>query len=432
MYYNTVLSLSGQASIVPQAPDLRMNRSQKKVVALLVGLSLMSYFQRTAMSIAGPSIAREFSLSETQMGAIFSAFLFGYALLMIPGGWLADRIGPRLALGMVAFGTAVLTTLTAFGGRAGLGAVLGVFPAFLGIRLLLGIVSAPLYPSAARMNANWMSIGVRGQVQGWIAAGAGIGGALSPLLFSYLIDRLGWRAAFVVTGAATTLLAVLWMSSARDYPRGGHEQPTERTRHRTPWRTLLTNRDLMLLTLGYVAVDYYEYVFFYWTYYYLGQIRHMGASQSALYTTCLFLSFMISAPAGGKVTDLCVRRLGMKAGMRIVPIAAMSLSALVLLVAIGVSSAEMTGVLMALALGLAASTEGAYWATTIHVGGKEAGAACGLFNAGGNLGGFLAPVVTAWLASQFGWSAGLYFGCLVICLSIAVWFFIDPERHATA
>ena len=417
--------------MAPQAPALSLNRSQKKVVVLLVGMSLMSYFQRTAMSIAGPTIAREFSLSETQMGAIFSAFLFGYALLMLPGGWLADRVGPRLALGVVGFGTAVLTTLTAFGGGAGLGAVFGVFPAFLGIRLMLGIVSAPIYPSAARMNANWMGIGVRGQVQGWIAGGAGIGGALSPLLFSYLIDRLGWRAAFVVTGAATTLLAVLWITSVRDYP-GGQEQPKQRTLDRTPWRTLLTNRDLMLLTLGYVAVDYYEYVFFYWTYYYLGQIRHMGASQSAIYTTGLFLAFMISAPAGGKVTDLCVRRLGMKAGMRIVPIAAMSLSALVLLVAIAVPSAEMTGVLMALSLGLAASTEGAYWATTIHVGGKEAGAACGILNTGGNLGGFLAPVATAWLASKFGWSAGLYFACLVICLSIGVWFFIGVERQAAS
>ena len=179
-----------------------------------------------------------------------------------------------------------------------------------------------------------------------------------------------------------------------------------------------------------MAVDYFEYIFFYWTYYYLGQIRHMGAAQSAVYTTGLFVAFLIFAPAGGKATDLCVRRFGLRTGMRIVPIAATSLSVLVLLVAIGLSSAEMTGVLMAVALGLAASTEGAYWAATIQASGKEAGAAFGIFNGGGNLGGFLAPVATPWLASQFGWSAGLYFGCLVVCLSIGVWFFIDLPPHA--
>ncbi len=414
--------------MVPQAPALSLNRPQKKVVVLLVGLSLMSYFQRTAMSIAGPSIAREFSLSETQMGAIYSAFLLGYALLMIPGGWLADRIGPRLALGIVGFGTAVLTSLTAFGGRAGLGALVGVFPAFLGIRLLLGIVSAPIYPATARMSANWMGIGVRGQVSGWIVGGAGVGGALSPLIFSHLIASVGWRAAFVFTGAATALLAVLWMTGVRDYP-AGVDQSKQDTFRPTPWRKLLTNRDLMLLTLGYVAVDYFEYIFFYWTYYYLGQIRHMGADQSAIYTTGLFIAFLISAPIGGKATDLCVRRFGLKTGMRIVPIAGTALSVAVLLVAVGLSSAEMTGVLMAVALGFAASTEGAYWAATIQAGGKEAGAAFGILNGGGNLGGFLAPVATPWLASKFGWSAGLYFGCLVVCLSIGVWSFIDMERH---
>jgi MFS family permease len=388
----------------------------------------MSYFQRTAMSIAGPSIAREFALSETQMGAIFSAFVLGYALMMIPGGWLADRVGPRLALGIVGFGTAVLTTLTALGGRPGLGALFGVFPALLGIRLLLGIASAPLYPSAARMNANWMDVGIRGRVQGWIAGGAGIGGALSPLLLSHLIGRTGWRTAFVVTGAATALLAVVWMSGTRDYPgeaRGRAEIPGGRT----SWNSLLTNRNLALLTLGYGAAGYFEYIFFYWTFYYLGQVRHMGAAQSAVYTTGLFLSWMILAPLGGRVSDLCVQRFGLNAGMRMVPIVAMSLSAVLLFIGTGLRSAELTGILMALALGLAASTDAAYWAATIDAGGKEAGAAGGLLNTGGNIGGFLAPVVTPWIASQFGWSAGLYFGCVVVSISIGVWFFIDLERR---
>jgi MFS family permease len=364
------------------------------------------------------------------MGAIFSAFVLGYALLMIPGGWLADRIGPRFALIIVGFGTAVLTSITALGSRSGLGALLGVFPAFLGIRLLLGIASAPLYPSAARMNANWMDIGVRAQVQGWIAGGAGIGGALSPLIFTHLIGSTGWRIAFVITGTASALFAVVWMISVRDYPAGVVRQPRT-ARNRAPWRTLLSNRNLMLLTAGYFAVDYFEYIFFYWTFYYLGQIRHMGNEQSAIYTTGLFLSWMLFAPLGGKVSDLYVRRFGLKRGMRVVPIAALSLSAVLLLAAPALCNAEMTGVLMAIALGLAAATDGPYWAATIQVGGEEAGAACGILNTGGNLGGFLAPVVTPWIASQFGWSAGLYFGCLLVSLSIAVWFFIDLDRRSS-
>src|SRR5689334_14738433 len=108
------------------------------IVALMVLFSLMSYFDRTIMSIAGPVIAKEFSLSETQMGAIYSAFLLSYAILMIPGGQLADRFGPRAVLTFMGLGAALFTALTAAAGGAGLGAYLGVVPSFLVIRLGLG------------------------------------------------------------------------------------------------------------------------------------------------------------------------------------------------------------------------------------------------------------------------------------------------------
>ena len=66
---------------------------QRNIVALMVLLSVMSYFDRTIMSIAGPGMIHDFGLSETQMGSVYSAFLLGYALMMIPGGRLADRWG---------------------------------------------------------------------------------------------------------------------------------------------------------------------------------------------------------------------------------------------------------------------------------------------------------------------------------------------------
>ena len=72
-----------------------LNPTQLIVIALLFGFSMMSYFDRTIMSIAGPQMIKDFGLSETQMGGIYSAFILGYALLMIPGGHLTDRLGPR-------------------------------------------------------------------------------------------------------------------------------------------------------------------------------------------------------------------------------------------------------------------------------------------------------------------------------------------------
>ena len=69
-----------------------------KVVVLLVLFSVMSYSDRIAMSIAGPSIMKEFSISETEMGSVYTAFSISYAFLMIPGGHLVDRFGPHTIL----------------------------------------------------------------------------------------------------------------------------------------------------------------------------------------------------------------------------------------------------------------------------------------------------------------------------------------------
>src|SRR5436309_15202158 len=85
------------------------------VVGLMIALSVMSYFDRTIMSIAGPEIIKEFSLSETGMGAVYSAFILSYALLMIPGGRLADLFGPRRVLAVSGLGAALFTGLSALG-----------------------------------------------------------------------------------------------------------------------------------------------------------------------------------------------------------------------------------------------------------------------------------------------------------------------------
>ena len=85
----------------------------KRIVALMFALSAMSYFDRVVISIAGPGIMRDFHISETEMGTVYSAFLFSYTLMMTPGGALADRFGSRLVLTVAGLGSAFFTGLTA-------------------------------------------------------------------------------------------------------------------------------------------------------------------------------------------------------------------------------------------------------------------------------------------------------------------------------
>jgi len=68
-------------------------RIQARIVALMFALSAMNYFDRVVMSIAGPGIMKDFRISETEMGTVYSAFLLSYTLMMTPGGALADHFG---------------------------------------------------------------------------------------------------------------------------------------------------------------------------------------------------------------------------------------------------------------------------------------------------------------------------------------------------
>src|ERR1700756_1740762 len=111
------------------------------LVGLMFAFSVMSYFDRTIMSIAGPQIMTEFGIAPTQMGSIYSAFILGYFLFMMPGGQLVDRLGPRGSPGVMGFAAAMFSGLTALGGKPGLGTYLGVIPAFLAIRFCMGVAT---------------------------------------------------------------------------------------------------------------------------------------------------------------------------------------------------------------------------------------------------------------------------------------------------
>jgi ACS family glucarate transporter-like MFS transporter len=412
----------------PTAGPATTLRKQATIIGLMFGLSVLSYFDRTILSIAGPGIMKEFSISAVRMGAVYSAFLVSYAVCMIPGGRMADRFGPRIVLTWMALGSAVFTALLALAATPGLGALVGVVPAFIMIRLAFGIFTAPLYPTCTRMNANWIPLKNRARATGVANSGSGFGGAVSPILFSWMIRRYGWRMSFLLAGIATGIIGVLWFVSVRDHPPGV-PSPQEASRLRAPWRALLTDKNVVLLTLGFSALGYFEYIFFYWIYYYIGEIRHLSASKSAQYTTVLFLTWVVMMPLGGLLCDQLMSRFGRKPGIRITAVASLACSAGLLFAGVRTTETVAAIALMSLALGCASIADMTYWTAGIDVAGDQVGVVGGILNTGANVGGALAPVLTPWIASFAGWSWGLYAGCLVALAALVAWLFTDPTRR---
>jgi ACS family glucarate transporter-like MFS transporter len=398
-----------------------MTAHQRWIAAMMFGLSVINYFDRTILSVAAPGMMKEFSLSPTSMGVVFSAFLVSYTLFMTPGGRWSDRFGARNMLGITALGSGLLTALMPLGGAPGLGSLLGVIPGLVVIRLGFGIFTAPLYPAAARMNAISIPTSQRARVLGFVNAGAGLGGAVSPILFSAMVLHFGWRSSFVIAGGATMLLGVFWLLTVRD------GAPETRAVERPQWATLLRNGNMRWLIGGFAALNYYEYIFFYWLFYYLGEVRKLSPEDTAIYTTFPFLAWVLMMPLGGWLADRQVPRHGIRLALRWVAVGSLLLSVLGLVAALNVAETSSLVALLSLSFGFAAIADVVFWAAVISIGGSHGGAAAGVMNTGGNFGGAIAPLVTPLIASRYGWTAALYVGAIIAFLSVLAWLRIDAS-----
>src|SRR5881409_2569617 len=98
-------------------------------------------------------------------------------------------------------------------------------------------------------------------------------------------------------------------------------------------------------------------------YYYFGQIRHLGASESASNTTVLFVLMTLGLAGGGWLSDRLAAPLGLERSRRIVAVAGMTTSTVLLYLGASTTAVAPTVTLLALALGMASACEGSFWAS---------------------------------------------------------------------
>jgi MFS family permease len=395
------------------------------VVPLLVAWSLVSYVNRLSMTAAGDArVMDQYGWSPTRMGTVYSAFLVTYTICMIPGGLYIDKFRPKAALLTVGIGSAVFEGLT---GVVGLTTADGAaaYVALVVVRGLMGAVSAPLYPACAAAVGRWVPSGSRSRTNGMINGAALIGVAITPLVFGWLIRRYDWPGAFLVAALVTAELAVVWSVTVTD-GAGKADSGSEGGSGRTPralaeWLELLADRSLVLLTLSYAAVGYFQYLFFYWMNYYFQRVLVLPEATSHFYAAIPPLAMAVGMPLGGWLGDQLERVLGPRTGRRLVPMAGMTAGALLL--TLGVFAREPAWIVtwFALALGAVGMAEGPFWVSAVEVGGRRGGSAAAILNTGGNAGGMLAPVVTPWVGENYGWAYAVSLGAVVCISGVLLW-----------
>ena len=398
------------------------------IVLLLMGYSALGHFNREGFAVAGNEIfIKQLGISEVRMGWVYSAFLIVYTLGMMPAGWLIDRFGSgrMMALFGLSFGTFVVLTGTLDWLT---NTPLSLWVGLLVLRGLAGACNSPLHPGAAHVASDLMTDHHRATVNGLRTAGALIGIAFSYPIFGWLIDQLNWPWAFVASGSALLACGVVWKlfaSPLLPVPQRVDSPETAEADSRAKW-LLLRDRNLWLLTLSYAAYGYFQYLFFYWMEYYFKQVLKVPDAESRRASFYIFLAMGAGMAFGGFCTGIACKLLGKTRGRRSIVMTGMGLAAIFALLAVNKTDQSSVAICLAISMGTLGMCEGVFWTTATDIGGKARGFSGAFMNTGGNVGGFISPVLTPYIAlsETMGWPGAITVACVITGLGGLLWFAI--------
>lgn len=400
-------------------------------------IAAVSYLDRNNISIAISSIQKEFGLSDVQLGTVFSAFVLGYALTQPFAGRLADRVGPHRLIALAILWWSLLTVAVTFV-PAGLPIS---FALLLGVRLLLGIGEAVIFPASNRLVANWIPSRERGLANGLIFAGVGVGGGIAPPLITYFMLTHSWRASFYVCAMLGVVVGIAWLFMVRDKPTdhsGVTKEEADYIESGLPksaaggnlkqWGQIILDRQVALLTLSYFCYGYVAYIFFTWFFKYLSSVRGLDLKSSAIYATLPFIAMALASSVGGLLSDRLIARFGQRVARCGVAGVSMLLAAVFVWASTQVADARLAAVVLAGGAGALYLAQSAFWSISADIGGSSAGAVSGIMNMGSQIGGVVTASLTPFVATAFGWTPSFDVAAAVCVFGGVVWLFIDPHH----
>jgi len=412
-----------------------LKKYQSITVVLLLLIGIVNYLDRSALSIANTSIQKDMLISPSQMGILLSAFSLAYAFAQLPLGIIIDRLGSKISLG------AALLTWSVAQSVSGL---VNSFAGFIGLRILLGVGEAPMFPSAAKALSEWFEAEKRGTPTGIVLSSTCIGPCLAPPLLTLFMINFGWRGMFVITGLIGIVLATCWLmfyKSKKQYlaelaasgqPSPEVAQVAEKNAEPAPrralladWLSLFQHRSTWGAVLGFMGVIYMLWLHLTWLPGYFEREHGLGLYKTAWVVSLAYLFGAFGTIAAGRICDRMVKRgMSVLGSRKVTAISGLLLAALFTLPLSFGSSLTLSVVLLCLALfsiNLASST--AWMIANTIVSTRRVASFGSIQNFGGYIAGSIAPIVTGFSIQHSGSFATAFMVSAVVAVvaALAYW-----------
>lgn len=182
-------------------------------LGVLFLVNTLNFFDRQIIGAVGEPIRREFGLSDSALGGLYTAFIILYAFVGVPFGRIADRYSRKNTLAVGAFFWSLFTAASGLAQS---------FWQIFALRLGVGVGEATCAPAAASLISDYFPTEKRARAMSIFMLGLPVGLALSFAVSGWVAKNYGWRAAFFVAGLPG-FLCVLALLFVKEPKRGTAE-----------------------------------------------------------------------------------------------------------------------------------------------------------------------------------------------------------------
>jgi D-galactonate transporter len=401
------------------------------VAAMMWAAIAINFIDRTAVSVAAPHIMKELDINTAEMGILMAGFFWTYAMLQIPAGYLADKFGQKITLGMSLLWWSIATGMT--------GLAVG-FKSLMGLRMFLGIGEAGAYPSNAAITTKWFPKQERATIGGLFDSGSKFGGAVGMPIITWLMLTLGWKEMFVVLGALGVVWAVVWFKFFKERPedhpgvnaeeleyiRSGQEAVVKKEMP-MKWYQLLKYRNIWAMCIGFFMINYNSYFFITWLPTYLMKERGLSLTQMGLVAALPMICAVVVEVLAGYVSDRVhsSNKLSLTTTRKLFICVGLGMASCIGFSAFTDSLAA-TVVLLCIAKSGTVVAASQVWALPGEVAPNNmTGIVAGIQNSVSNMGGVVGPIVTGFIVTYTGhFQYALVFSAFLIFVAMINYIFL--------